>query len=261
MPGAAAPTRPRARALYARDRARRHPGGSRRGRDRSATRPARIYRQFGDIRGVAATMTAMAWQAQRQGRYAEATALFGETVSLWEQLGERPPSTWRAATWRTPPRRRATSTSRAPARAGRRRVAGAGRRPRRRVGAQRPRRRRGVAGRSRRRPALPSSEPGQVSPASTIGGVLRASCPTWPASISRRATTTRRIAAQGGAAGVSRARPPARRRPSARIAGVVRRLPGARRRGGDAGERGGGDPPADRHAGQAGRARDASTAR
>ena len=33
-------------------------------------------------------MTAMACQAQRQGRYAEATSLFGETVSLWEQLGD-----------------------------------------------------------------------------------------------------------------------------------------------------------------------------
>ena len=33
-------------------------------------------------------MTVMAWQAQRQGRYAEATSLFGETVSLWEQLGD-----------------------------------------------------------------------------------------------------------------------------------------------------------------------------
>ncbi|MEP6914983.1 MAG: AAA family ATPase, partial [Acidobacteriota bacterium] len=47
-----------------------------------------IYRQFGDARGIATTTTVMAYQAQRQGRYAEATALFGETVSMWEQLGE-----------------------------------------------------------------------------------------------------------------------------------------------------------------------------
>jgi tetratricopeptide (TPR) repeat protein len=33
-------------------------------------------------------MTVMAYQAQRQGRYEEATSLFGETVALWEQLGE-----------------------------------------------------------------------------------------------------------------------------------------------------------------------------
>ncbi len=31
-------------------------------------------------------MTAVALQAQRQGRYAEATALFGETVELWQQV-------------------------------------------------------------------------------------------------------------------------------------------------------------------------------
>jgi len=30
----------------------------------------------------------MAWQAQRQGRHAEAMALFEETVSLWEQLSD-----------------------------------------------------------------------------------------------------------------------------------------------------------------------------
>ena len=39
-----------------------------------------IYRQFGDTRAVATVMVAMAWQAQRRGRYAEATALFEETV-------------------------------------------------------------------------------------------------------------------------------------------------------------------------------------
>ncbi len=53
--------------------------------------------------------------------------------------------------------------------------------------------------------------------------------------------------AQGGAAGVPVARPPARRRASARIACLVCRPPGARRRGGDAGERSGGDPHEDWH--------------
>jgi tetratricopeptide (TPR) repeat protein len=31
---------------------------------------------------------AMAWQAQRRGRYADSTALFEETVLFWEQLGD-----------------------------------------------------------------------------------------------------------------------------------------------------------------------------
>ena len=47
-----------------------------------------IYRRFGDTRGVATTMTAMAWQAQHGGRYAEATRLHAETVSLWQELGD-----------------------------------------------------------------------------------------------------------------------------------------------------------------------------
>jgi predicted ATPase/Tfp pilus assembly protein PilF len=47
-----------------------------------------IYRQFDDTQGVATTMTVMAYQAQRQGRYAEAISLFGEAVSLREQLGD-----------------------------------------------------------------------------------------------------------------------------------------------------------------------------
>jgi predicted ATPase/serine/threonine protein kinase/Tfp pilus assembly protein PilF len=47
-----------------------------------------IYRQFGDTHGIATTMTTMAVQAQRQGRYSEATSLFGETASMWEQLGD-----------------------------------------------------------------------------------------------------------------------------------------------------------------------------
>ena len=47
---------------------------------------AAIYRQFGDTKGLASTMTALGLQAQRQGRYAEATSVFGEAVSLWQQL-------------------------------------------------------------------------------------------------------------------------------------------------------------------------------
>ena len=37
---------------------------------------------------MATTMTVMAFQAQRRGRYDESTALFAETVTLWERLGD-----------------------------------------------------------------------------------------------------------------------------------------------------------------------------
>ena len=47
-----------------------------------------IYRQFGDTKGLATTLTAMAWQTQHGGRYAEATVLYAETLSLWQQLGD-----------------------------------------------------------------------------------------------------------------------------------------------------------------------------
>ena len=47
-----------------------------------------IYRRFGDTKGVATTMAAMAWQAQHGGRYAEATRLHAETMPLWQELGD-----------------------------------------------------------------------------------------------------------------------------------------------------------------------------
>ncbi len=85
--GAETPTGPRARALYGAsvladlqddlDTAQMH-----------SREACRIYRQFDDPQGMAAAMTAMAFQAQRKGRYAEATAVFGETVALWEKVGE-----------------------------------------------------------------------------------------------------------------------------------------------------------------------------
>jgi predicted ATPase/serine/threonine protein kinase len=87
MPGAEAPTRWRARALYGAsvlaDIQGAVPTAERLSREASS-----IYRLFDDLRGVATTMTATAWQAQRQGRYAEATSLFGETVQLWVQVGD-----------------------------------------------------------------------------------------------------------------------------------------------------------------------------
>jgi tetratricopeptide (TPR) repeat protein len=87
MPATQAPTRERARALFAAavlsDLVREHSAA-----ERMATEACDIYRAFGDTKGLATAMVAKAWQAQRRGRYAEATALFEETVSRWEQLGD-----------------------------------------------------------------------------------------------------------------------------------------------------------------------------
>jgi tetratricopeptide (TPR) repeat protein len=87
MPGAEVATRPRARALYGASVLADLQGDLTQAETYSHEAVA-IYRQFGDVRGVATTMIAMAWQALRQGRPAEATALFGDTIALWEQLGE-----------------------------------------------------------------------------------------------------------------------------------------------------------------------------
>ena len=87
MPGGQAPTRERARALFASavlsDLLSENVRAEQRAHEACA-----IYRQFGDTRAVATAMVAMAWQVQRHGRYADATALFEETVALWEQLGD-----------------------------------------------------------------------------------------------------------------------------------------------------------------------------
>ena len=87
MPEGQAPTRERARALYAAavlsDQV-----SENRLAERLATEACAIYRTFDDQKAVATVMVAMAWQAQRHGRYADSTALFEETVVLWEQLGD-----------------------------------------------------------------------------------------------------------------------------------------------------------------------------
>jgi predicted ATPase/serine/threonine protein kinase len=87
MPDAAAPTRLRARALYCAsvlaDVQADHIAAEMLSREACG-----IYRQFDDTQGIATTMTVMAYQAQRQGRYAESTSLFRDTVALWEQLGD-----------------------------------------------------------------------------------------------------------------------------------------------------------------------------
>jgi tetratricopeptide (TPR) repeat protein len=88
MPEAETPTRLRARALYAAT-VLADIQGELDAAEGLSHEACAIYRQFGDINGVATTMTARAWQAQRQGRHAEAMSLFGETVSLWEQVGDR----------------------------------------------------------------------------------------------------------------------------------------------------------------------------
>jgi predicted ATPase/predicted Ser/Thr protein kinase len=86
MRRADAPTRFRARALY---------GGSVLAdiqgdpRAQMLSREAcSIYRLLDDPKGVATTMTALAWQTQREGRYEEAIALFEEIVSLWQRSGD-----------------------------------------------------------------------------------------------------------------------------------------------------------------------------
>jgi predicted ATPase len=87
MPGGQTETRERARALFASavlsDLLGEHVRAEQRANEACA-----IYRTFGDVRAVATVMAAMAWQAQRRGRYADATALFEETVQLWEHLGD-----------------------------------------------------------------------------------------------------------------------------------------------------------------------------
>jgi tetratricopeptide (TPR) repeat protein len=87
MPGAAARTRSRARATYCAallaDITSDFDAAETQGRE-----ACEIYREFGDVQGVATATTVLAFQAQRRGRYAEAVSRFGETVSLWNQLGD-----------------------------------------------------------------------------------------------------------------------------------------------------------------------------
>jgi predicted ATPase/serine/threonine protein kinase len=87
MPGAAQATRLRARALYCASVLNDIQGDVVRA-ETFGREACDIYRQFGDIKGLATSMTVIAYQAQRQGRPGEAVSLFAETVSLWEQLGD-----------------------------------------------------------------------------------------------------------------------------------------------------------------------------
>ena len=163
MPGAAAATRLRARALYCASVLNDTQGDLARA-EALGREACDIYRQFDDIKGVATTMTVIGYQAQRQGRPEEAVSLFGETASLWAQLGDVTAvdlATSNMAHRREDPGRLRPLPP--AARTGGRVIAGAGRRARRRVRVERARRRRGVAGRSRVGPPLPPREPREVS--------------------------------------------------------------------------------------------------
>jgi len=87
LPGAAAPTRLRARALYCAsmlaDIQGEHDTALTLGRE-----AYRIYGELGDTQGVARAAIILAFQAQRKGHYAEAVSLFGENVSRWTELGD-----------------------------------------------------------------------------------------------------------------------------------------------------------------------------
>ena len=87
MPESSEPTRARARALYSASVLEDLNNDLNRAEALSHEACA-IFRQLGDIKAVATTMVAISFQAQRQGRYAEATAISAETVSLWQQLGD-----------------------------------------------------------------------------------------------------------------------------------------------------------------------------
>ena len=76
-PGADAGAGPRA---VRRRRARRHAGRELDGAEQLGREACAIYRQFGDTRAWRRRWSRWPWQAQRRGRYAEATALFEETV-------------------------------------------------------------------------------------------------------------------------------------------------------------------------------------
>jgi len=87
MPGATAMPRLRARALYCAAvlaDVQSDPDAA----ERLSREACEIYREADDAQGMATTITVMAFQAKRRGRYDESTALFAETVALWKRLGD-----------------------------------------------------------------------------------------------------------------------------------------------------------------------------
>ena len=262
MPGAAAPTRLRARALYCAAvlaDIQADPDAA----ERLSREACDIYRQLDDIQGVATTMTVMAFQAQRRGRYDECDrALRRDGGALGaarrrdrrrsrdEQHGERGQG------------RRATSTSRvacsssvvassqsrgdvrgfASALNGLGDVAAA----------------QGDHDAARRYHHESLAKYREIDDRWGIARVLSdladvdLQAGDYDEAESSLREALQAFRALGHQRGVAR---------QLEVAGVVRRLPVARRRGGAAGERGGGDPPARRRAGASRRARDASSAR
>jgi predicted ATPase len=87
LPGAAGPTRLRARALYCAGVLADIQGDIETART-LGRESHRIYRESGDTQGVASALIILAFQAQRRGQYAEAVSLFRETVALWTELGD-----------------------------------------------------------------------------------------------------------------------------------------------------------------------------
>jgi predicted ATPase len=87
MPGAEPATPLRARALYGAS-ALADVQGDLATAEAHSREACGIYRQSGDMRGVAAMLTQRGWQAQHGGRYAEAGARHAEAASLWQELGD-----------------------------------------------------------------------------------------------------------------------------------------------------------------------------
>jgi predicted ATPase len=87
LPGAAALTRLRARALYCAGVL-----ADMQGDIETAQTLGRetfdLYTELGDTQGVARTSIILAFQAQQRGRYAEAVSRFRDTVALWAELGD-----------------------------------------------------------------------------------------------------------------------------------------------------------------------------
>jgi predicted ATPase/serine/threonine protein kinase len=87
MDGAAARTRLRARALYCAavlaDIQTEFEIAEALGRE-----ACQIYRELGDLQGLATATIVLAFQQQRRGRHEAALALFGQTAALWRELGD-----------------------------------------------------------------------------------------------------------------------------------------------------------------------------
>ena len=87
LAGAAAPTKARARALFAAG-VLAHEQGDYASAEKLISESQGIARQLGDNTGVAVSLNALAVFARGQGNVATARALFEESLSLWRELGD-----------------------------------------------------------------------------------------------------------------------------------------------------------------------------